>query len=483
MRIALVQDNAINESLALTDLSAYLRARGHDLELFLDDEERSLDRAIQEYRADLLLFPCSILNHNWVLRTAGLLKDALEIPTAAGGTHPTFYPGIIQHECIDYAVRGEAEGAFADLFEALSSGGDYRSIPNLMYCENGEAHENPLRPLIVDLDSLPMPDRDLYYKYPFIMKFPWKKFTATRGCVHSCAYCFNQSYQRLMGIAPARFLRRKSVGRILREVKYIKDRYPLSNVHFSDDTFATDMEWLKAFASEYRRMIGVLLSCNLSVEYVSEERISLLREAGCRSIAIGIETADEDLRRKMLNKDISNNAIRQAAQIIKRNGILLVTFNIVGLPGEPVHRMIDTLIFNRELKVKHARVAIAVPIPNTQFTEICIENGYLDKDFFSEIDQLPDLWEMDYSSFLNIQGKDEMMILYRLWFLLLKIPLPRSWIRRLTRGKSNRAMALFQAVGLYFEKRVFHLSLLPGLRYFLHVRSLQRRTTNYVSLI
>lgn len=465
------------------DLSAYLRARGHELELFLGDEERSLEREIRKFRADLLLFPCSILNHNWVLRTAGLLKDSLEIPTATGGTHPTFYPGIIKHECIDFAVRGEAEMAFADLCEALSSGGDYRSIPNLMYYENGQAHENPLRPLIPDLDSLPMPDRDLYYKYPFIMKFPWKKFTATRGCVHSCAYCFNQSYQRLMEIPPARFLRRKSVGRILREVKYIKDRYPLSNVHFSDDTFATDTKWLKAFAPEYRRMIGIPLSCNLSVEYVSEERISLLREAGCRNIAIGIETADEDLRRKMLNKDISNKAIRQAAQIIKRNGILLVTFNILGLPGEPAHGMIDTLLFNRELKVDHARVTIAVPIPNTQFTEMCIEQGYLEKDFFSEIDQVPDLWEINYSSFLNIQCKDEMMNLYRLWFLLLKIPLPRKWILRLTRGKSNRVMTFLQGMGLYFEKRVFHLSFLPGLRYFLHVRSLQRRTTNYVSLI
>ena len=92
-RILFLQDNGINESLALAELSGYLVARGHTTRLLLEREERDLLRSAREYQPDLIVVPCNVYAHRWVLDLLHRLDAALPgIPVLVGGTHPTFAP-------------------------------------------------------------------------------------------------------------------------------------------------------------------------------------------------------------------------------------------------------------------------------------------------------------------------------------------------------------------------------------------------------
>ena len=90
MKVLFIQDNGINESLALCELSAALRAAGHETAVLLEREERDLFAAIDRFAPDWFLIPCSILAHTWALGMARRVKERFpERPVILGGTHPT----------------------------------------------------------------------------------------------------------------------------------------------------------------------------------------------------------------------------------------------------------------------------------------------------------------------------------------------------------------------------------------------------------
>ena len=376
MKILFLQDNGLNESLALTELSSFLQKANHQTNIFLEKEEKNdLFIKIKKYEPHLIFIPCSILAHNWSLNLLKKIRKSSNVPIVLAGTHPTFYPNIIEREDdVDIILLGEAEETTLELCEKLEAGKDITKINNLWVKYKGNIYRNDLRPLIEDLDSLPLPDRELYYKYDFIRKFSWKKFMSGRGCVNSCSFCY-QPLIREMYNRKGKYVRRKSPDRIILEIQYLKNRYPLNIVHFSDDLFLSDLSWLEEFSPKYHNMINIPFSCNSSIEFLNKKSIQLLKEAGCRMISIGIETGFENYRNKILCKHITDEMILKAAKLIKEADITLVTFNMIGLPGENIEDALKTLKMNIQINANLARVNITAPIPNTKLAQYALAEG------------------------------------------------------------------------------------------------------------
>jgi len=483
-RVAFLQGNAINESLGLTDLAGHLKAQGVETRLWLQREEKGLAARLRDWAPQLVVIPCDLLGHNTGLRLAALAKQATDAPVVLGGTHPTFFPNIVERPHVDFAFAGEAEGAVSDLLAAVLRGADPSDIPNLIRRKAGGGHlANPLRPLTADLDQLALPDRDIYYRYPFIAGFPWKKFSTGRGCLNSCGYCFNPGYRAMCG-GPNGFFRRKSPARICREIEAVRARYPLGIAHFSDDLFSSGAGWLEQFAAVYGKQVGLPFSANVFASTITETTIVQLRDAGCRVLAMGVEIADDDLRVKVMNKPVSTAQILAAARLVKQAGIHLVTFNILGLPWSSVDGDIDTLLLNRRLRSRHTRVSILVPFPKSRLTRRLIEEGWLAADFDERIYEVADLPHWPAESLFRQRDIVRTMRLYQLWHLLLHLPLPDRWLRRLAKSRAAQILApLALLLGLMNEKRIFGLTWQAGFRYFLHVKSPALKTTNYVSFI
>lgn len=478
MRALFFQDSGINESLALTDLSAVLRAAGHEVDLLLGDEVRRPDRFLRRFDPDVVIIPCPVAGHARALRDAALVRKVRsEAFILFGGTHATFTPELVLRPEVDAVCVGEADGAVPELLERLERGRDWQDVRNLAVEIDGELICNPMRPPEQELDTLPMPDRELYFQYPFIARFPWKKFTSGRGCVHSCAYCWNTT-MTAMYRGLGRFVRRKSPRRTVDEILAVRARYPLDTVHFSDDLFPVEQAWLEEFADLYPVEVGVPFTCNSSIPLATDPAMKALARAGCRTVAIGIETGNEDLRKRILGKGVTNDDARRAAANIKRHGLELCTFNMVGSPSETIDDVLQTIALNKEIGADHVRVNIAIPLAHTAFEETAFTMGFLDQEYNAEVKDLrnPELQ-------VKSPDKAELINLYLMFRPAIHKPLSPKLLRWVAHRAPNRLLMPLQLWGVYEEKGISGMGWVDGLRFYAHVGDPRRRTANYVTLI
>lgn len=116
----------------IEQLSAILKEKGHECDLFIESGERNFLNSVLNSDADLLAFSCTSGEENWVLNTVAKIKKEMPIPMIIGGPHATFFPQIIEAPGVDYICRGEGEGALLDLMEALANKTiDIKKIPNI----------------------------------------------------------------------------------------------------------------------------------------------------------------------------------------------------------------------------------------------------------------------------------------------------------------------------------------------------------------
>jgi anaerobic magnesium-protoporphyrin IX monomethyl ester cyclase len=475
MRVLFVQDSGINESLALTELSAVLKRDGHQTRLLLSDEEPRLDDAIRAWDPQLAVLPCALRGAGIALSLASAVRRASPgCFVLLGGTHPTFSPEIAEHPDVHAVFRGEAEGPVGALVAALEAGAAWQDLPGLAHDTASGMRINPMPPVQADLDALPMPDRDLYFRYAFLRRFGWKKFATGRGCVHACAFCFNTRLRAMTG--PDRFIRRKSPARAVAEVAAVAASATLRNVHFSDDLFTWRPAWLEEFADLYPSRVGLPFTCNSSVELVSPQAVRALARAGCRGVAIGVETGDAELRARILGKTVSDEQIRTAARLIKDAGMELTTFNMLASPGETLDGAMSTLRLNQEIGADHVRVNIAIPVPNTDFAQGARQaEGVGGAATPAGVDADPVAFHPDdAAAFIN---------LFHLFRPAARHPRLLPLVERVARLPLGRALSPLRLAIPMEERRIFHLGWVEGLRFFRHVGDVNRRTTNYVTLI
>jgi radical SAM superfamily enzyme YgiQ (UPF0313 family) len=482
-RVAFLQRNAINESMGLCDLAGCLRDQGAFTRLFLQLEERRLPSRLREFDPHLVVIPCDLMGHNSALELARIAKDHTGAAVALGGVHPTFFPNVVLRPGVDYAFAGEAEGPVSDLLAAVRGGGDPSAIPNLILRQGDSYRVNPLRPLQTDMDAMAMPDREIYYRYPFLHAFPWKKFSTGRGCMNSCGYCFNPSYRAMIN-DPGCFYRRKSPERIVAEIDRTRRRHPLTMIHFSDDLFNSGVEWLEAFAAVFRSRVGVSFSANTYARFVTEYSIRLLAEAGCKVLALGVEVADDELRARALNKPLTTAQLTEAGRIIRRAGIRLVTFNILGLPYGSIEQDIQTARLAQTMETDHTRVTILTPFPKSALTDMMVRDGHLSPEFENRIYEVDDLPNWPAEDLFRRSDLVRTKRLFRLWHLMAARRLSPERMRWLVNRRWPQLLApLSVLVAMLNEQKIFRMGYLKGFRYLLHVRSPGLKTSNYVSFI
>ncbi len=481
MKVLFIQDNGINESLALTELAGWLGAKGHQVRLLLDRQERHLEKQAAAFAPDLVIIPCNVFAHVWVLSTLRRLATALPgTPVLVGGTHATFSPDLLEEPELSMLLVGEAELAVAELLDRMAAGKEITGIPGIWVKRNGEIERTGPAPRLEDLDSLPLPDRAMYYRYPFMARFGWRKFSTGRGCVNQCAFCYNNFVKSLYG--DDNFVRRKSPSQVLNEVEAAVSESRLTWVHFADDLFVTDPSWLTEFCTAYSRRFSLPFSCNSSADTMTEGVARTLSEGGCRVVAMGVESACEETRMRLLKKPITNRMLEDAARHVKGAGMKLVTFNMVGLPGESVDDALATLAFSRKLGADAARILMAIPLPGTRMAVDAAAHGHLDHARATGFSEQLDYSTNPYGPYYRTGDPAALENLLNLAPLLSR---PHTHLAaRALLGRIPPALTRpFRIWMSLQEKRIYEFSLASGIDFFLHVGNPWMRTTNYVSLI
>lgn len=238
--------------------------------------------------------------------------------SAAGdiGRHPSDYSsGRCPEQWRQDAIcMGEGEDALFEYIQSLRSDRNRYDMKNLCFIKEGSIVLNPLRDRIEDLDSLPYPDWELFYGPPN-NDVSYAEFLASRGCPFSCAYC---AEERLRNLYQKRKIRFKSPEHLIEEICAFRERYPnLSFIFFQDDNLNLYKDWLTRFCDLYKKRIDIPFGCNLHYNLIDEETVATLKTAGCFRIHVGVETGNENLRKNILNKNISNATIIKSSSLLK----------------------------------------------------------------------------------------------------------------------------------------------------------------------
>lgn len=477
MNLLFLQDHGLNESLALTELSSFLKAAGHSTDLVLLKDERHPWERARDVRPGLVVVAASILAPKWALDTARKAATHLGAPVVLAGTLPTLVPGVVREPAVDFACVGEAELPIQALCRAMESDGDMSDLPGIRAASNGKSVLGRPAPALDRLDSAPMPDRDLYFnRYDYIRRFAWKKFLAGRGCIYSCHFCY-LSGLRQQSEDSGPHVRMKSPERIVSEIEVVRDRAPLKAVHFSDDLFGLRPEWLEEFAELYSSRIGVPFTCNTCAELLSDRAVRLLRRAGCRGVAMGVEVGSADRRREELNKKTPDETYLRAADRLHAQGIRLMSLNMIGLPGERREDLWSLVDLNVRMRSDASRVQYAVPLPGTPYGDRAGGNGSRTAE-----DQ-PDVSEYGPVPRFGSDHEGELRNVYSAFRLMVSFPAAIPLIRSISRWVPAGSLAWMNAAMMVNEKRFSGIGWWEAFRYWLNVGSPNRRTTNFPSLI
>jgi len=392
MRILFAYKNS--ESLGIEYISSVLKDYGHKTDLIFDpgagdvefklktiskyfDYEKKMLLKVKRFSPDLIAFSSMTNLYPWVRSLSKKLKMYFNIPIIVGGLHPTLLPKeVLQYEYIDMICRGEGEYAMLELVNMMDSRRENKNIENIWFKEKNKIIKNPLRPLIDDLSLLPFPDKDLFFKYGAFTKRYY--IMTSRGCPFNCFYCHNHQIKELYKFSK-NFIRFRTVDNVIDELKWALKKYRMKTIYFYDDIFGQNIIWLREFVEKYKKEINLPYKCLIRPQKLSIEKIRLLQKSKCREIDIGLESGNERIRNKIMNRQIQEKDMMNSFSVLKKSGIKFSTLNIIGSPTETLEELMDTFNLNYRLQPKGALFHILYPFPKTQIYNICIEQGELDE--------------------------------------------------------------------------------------------------------
>jgi radical SAM superfamily enzyme YgiQ (UPF0313 family) len=351
------------------------------------------------------------------------LKRNFRFFSVFGGPHPTVYPQMLDNSDVDAVCRGEGEEAFVELARLLAEGRDPSGVRNFWFKTPDGVVRNPLRPLVRDLDRLPRPDWGLTDEFPYCRHFPVKIFIAARGCPFACAFCEMAAYRRLY--PHELFFRRRSPEDVVAEIEEYRRARPLSFVFLFDDTFGVDADWLADFCDRYGSRVRVPYCVQLRADLVTDDGIARLAGSGLAQVAFGLESGLERIRFQLLHKRISDAQLLEAAQTIKRHGVKLTTYNMVGLPGTSLSDDLATLKLNWRVKADFSDAYMFEPYPGTELTDMAVRLGV----YGGDPDVIPPTQKR--ASPISLSDKRKRVRLMYLFPILAAHPLPDRVIHAL----------------------------------------------------
>jgi radical SAM superfamily enzyme YgiQ (UPF0313 family) len=381
----IVSELILSEPIGVMQLSAICKKHNHSTKL-ISLKQHNLYAALKEYSPDVIAYSVMTPDANLFVETDKLVKDWMKshnksLVRLMGGPHPTYFPEILDKCGLDAVCMGEGDNAIAEVLTRLKTGSDLTGIPNIL--SRGMDKNETEKELIVDLDSLPFPDRDILYEsVPQYRRMRLRSFLTSRGCPYNCTYCYNNTFNNMFKEC-GKIMRRRSVDNVIEEMRYVVKNYqPVKFIRFADDTFAHTVDgWLVEFLEKYRKEIGLPFYCLMRSNTLTEDMARLLSEAGCKSISMSIEAGNEHIRNTVLKRRLSNDMVVKSFENAKKFNIKTQSNTILGIPGTTLQHDFESFEFAKKLEPTVPTFSIFCPYPGTELTNYAIEKGLFDGSF------------------------------------------------------------------------------------------------------
>jgi radical SAM superfamily enzyme YgiQ (UPF0313 family) len=364
--------------LSLAYLAAALESSGVEVQIldFLVTRYRpeKVRQKLEEYQPQLVGVTCVTLNYHLAAEMLEVCKTVdPDIVTVIGGPHASFTPGETLREApwIDVVVIGEGDRTLVELVEAVAGGGSLHDIAGIAFREEGALVKTAPRPLIDNIDSLPVPARHLIPLSRYrALGSPCTVITG-RGCPYGCIFC---SGRRMLG----RKVRFRDPGLVVDEIEMIKRDYGFQQVNIVDDTFTVNHPHAYQVCEEMlRRNLNINWSAFARVDNMTDELATLMKRAGCNTVLFGVESADEDIL-KTIRKGLTPDDVRNGVRIATGAGIQVYCSFIIGLPGESADTIQKSIAFTDEINRKYGAeygYHMLSPLPGTELYDKADDYG------------------------------------------------------------------------------------------------------------
>ncbi len=361
-----VQDAGLGvPPLGLAYIAAAARQSGHQVEI-LDAYVTRLSWArfeteVARRRPDAIGMTVMTPMVDVVARAVRVVRPYTGL-VVAGGPHPTAV-GEAAFEDLkgtDATVEGEGEGVIGPLLTWWAAGGA-GTPPDGVRCKG-----RPFTPSVppVDLQTLPLPARDLLpteaYRYLFATRRGFATMITSRGCPFACSFCDKS-------ISGSRWRARPAVD-VVDEMEVLA-KSGVGFINFYDDNFTLQKRRVIAICEEIlRRNLDVQWKCEGRVDSVDLPMLRLMRKAGCRVVAYGVESANPSTLAR-LRKDIRVDQVASAFAATRAAGLRSLAYMILGAPGEDPADVRRSVAFCREIGADYVQFSSLVAMPGTELFE------------------------------------------------------------------------------------------------------------------
>ncbi len=372
MKIALIAppyplEEAPSPPLGLCYVAAACEKAGAEVRIFdyivRQYSKARLEDEMNQFMPDAIGTTAVTMNYK---KAAEILQTAKEINpsviTMFGGPHVSFDINntLKNYPKVDIILKGEAEETLQELIPLLHDKKKWSCINGIAFLHNNKIVLTDERPLIGNLDTLPIPSRYLLPMSRYqALGFPVSIITS-RGCPNKCIFCLGR---KMVGFK----VRHRSTRLVVDEIEDILS-YGFEIINIADDLFTANKKRVREFCIEIeKRNLRFKWSVFARVNTVDSEILQIMKKAGCHSISFGIESGSPEML-KRVKKNITLEQARNAVKVCKETGIAAHASFMAGLPGETIQTLNSSESFSKELDIEYGYHFLA-PFPGTTIRE------------------------------------------------------------------------------------------------------------------
>jgi len=325
----------------------------------------------------------------------GLISDSVNdtdsnaLMVIGGGLATNLSPEILTNfPHIDACCYGEGEIPLCELLDAINAHQHLHSSPSWITRESLQEGRKPRHAFVQKLDKIPFFDYSLIDLNDYMGRSLDKSYAqkslreisihTSRGCPFSCVYCSN-------GTVHGKKVRYMSVRKVIDEVEKMVTSHGVEVLLIEDDHFLSNKDRAKEILTK-------LTGFNLKIEFpngiavygIDEDVGKLLQKAGVTTISLAVESGSDFVLKNIIHKPLRVADIKPAVEILRKNGISVHAFIVIGLPGESEEHREETMQMIFDVGFDWVKFFLAAPIAGSKLYEICKENGYLINEDFSQ---------------------------------------------------------------------------------------------------
>ncbi len=354
--------------LGILYLSTYLKAQGFSVGVF--DSTFSTLAAFAEtlaaHQPPVVGIYVNLMTKQNALKMISLCKQH-GARVILGGPEPPYYAENYLRWGADVVVRGEGEGALAQLLPHLRQHGmrGLHAVQGIAFLDEDDRFcETPPRPLLSDL-NYGWPDREAIDLRAYMDV--WKTHHGAssisvihaRGCPYTCTWCSHSVFGSTH--------RRRTPEDAADELLWLKETYQPDLIWYADDVFAINHKWLRAYADALKaRGVRIPFECISRADRLNEKVIALLREMGCYRLWNGSESGSQRVLDAMQRK-VKVEDVQRKTHMLQAAGIETGMFIMLGYEGETVQDIVDTVDHLKKSNPDLFLTTVAYPIKGTPY--------------------------------------------------------------------------------------------------------------------